>query len=209
MSEVMTKTFAEQIADKNKKRKTLISIISLSFVLILSLIVILLAIIKVDLRPSVITDPSSIYFNSQSTIQYDKNDQEYHEFLKEYNNAFQISYLTAMFSGRLGGYEIQENQLKSLPNNVTEGDYVTFLYKNEEDYLTLTKSNGRVYYSNINSNYVIKFFEVTFALSEDNKIKDTTMYLKYNYPDSTTNYYIEVNVKANTFKLNKIYENIN
>ena len=209
MSEVTTKTFAEQIADKNKKKKVLISIVSLSLVFVFSLIVILLAVIKLDLRPSVISDPSSIYFNGQSTVQYDKNDQEYHEFLKEYNKSFQISYLTAMFSGRLGGYDIQERQLKSLPNNVTGGNYVTFLYKNEEDYLTLTKSNGRVYYSNTNSNYVIRFFEVTFALSEDNKIEDTTMYLKYNYPNSTTGYYIEVNVKANTFKLNKIYENIN
>ena len=212
MSETTTKSFAEQIAEKKKKKKLLISILSLSFIFLISLTIILLAVINVDLRPSVITNPSSIYFNGQSTVQYDKNDSEYEEFMKEYNKAFNSSYLTSIFSGRLGGYEIIEEHLTTLPEEVKNENYVTFLYKSEEDYITLTKSDGKTYYSKYNSNYSIDFYEVTFKLSSEDKIEDMTMYLKYNWNTSNSgtgkNYYAELKLKGNTFKLNEIYENI-
>lgn len=210
MSNETTKSYAEQIADKRKKKKLIISIVSLSLILMLAVAIIVLGVVRVDLRPSVIDNPTSIYFNGQSTVQYDKNDDEYHEFLQQYNDSFQSSYLTAMFSGRLGGYEIVEDHIKVLPEEVTAGNYVTFLYKNEN--ITLTKSNGRVYYSKHNSNYSIDFYEVTFALSNENKLEDMTMYLKYNWnltgSGKGTDYYAEVKLKGNTFALNEIYENI-
>lgn len=207
---IETKTYAEQIALRKKKKIKIISIVAFALVFMIALTIILMACIKVDLRPSLIKDPDSIYFNSKTTVQYDETNEKYNKFLDEYDRSFNASFLTALFAGRLGGYDIEENHLTVLPEDVTNGNYVTFLYKNEEDYITLVTSDGKTYYSKYNSNYSIEFSQVTFALSEENKLQDTTLYLKYNW--NTTNsgsgkdYYIELKLKANTYNLNELYK---
>lgn len=208
--QVIEKSYAEQIADKKKKKRIIISIVSLSLVFMIALIVIVMACVKIDLKPTVIKDPTRIYFNSQTTVQYDESTDEYKEFMEEYNKTFNISYLSALFMGQLGGYEIIEDQLQTLPEEVTENTYVNFLYKNEK--VTLTKQDGKTYYSKYNSNYSIDFTEVTFLLSSENKTQDMTIYLKYNWNTTGSgagkNYYAEIKLKANTYNLYKIYENL-
>ena len=208
MSEVVEKSYAEQIAEKNKRKKIIISSISLGLVFIIALTVILLATIKVDLRPSVIENPSAIYFNGNSSIQYDKSDEEYKEFMNKYNEAFRVSILTGLFSNNLKDYEIVETRdssSQSLPTSVTSGNYVTFLYKSGN--VTLVKKDGKTYYSIYNSNNSIDFYQVSFALSSEDSIKDMSMYLKYK--TGVTERYVEVKLKGNTFNLNEYYESIN
>lgn len=208
MSEVIEKSYAEQIAEKNRKKKIIISSVSLALVFIIALAVILLAVIKVDLKPSVVENPSAIYFNGNSSIQYDNNDEEYKEFMKRYDDSFRVSVLTGLFSNNLKDYEIVETRdsgSQSLPSTVTSGNYVTFLYK--EGNITLVKKDGTTYYSIFNSNNSIEFYEVSFALSDDNAIKDMSMYLKYK--TGVTERYVEVKLKGNTFNLNKYYDEIN
>ena len=208
MSEVIEKSYAEQIAEKNRKKKIIISSVSLALVFIIALAVILLAVIKVDLKPSVVENPSAIYFNGNSSIQYDNNDEEYKEFIKRYDDSFRVSVLTGLFSNNLKDYEIVETRdssSQSLPSTVTSGNYVTFLYKAGN--ITLVKKDGTTYYSIFNSNNSIDFYEVSFALSDDNAIKDMSMYLKYK--TGVTERYVEVKLKGNTFNLNKYYEEIN
>ena len=204
----LEKTYAEQIAEKRKKKKIWISSVALSFVLLLAVAIITLACVKVDLKPNSVTNPSRIYFNAEKSIQYDADDKLYQDFMSEYESTFEISTLSAMFTGRLGGYEIEENQLKSLPSTVTEGIYVTFLYNTKQ---TLTRPNGKTYYSIYNSNYSIDFTEVTFVLSDEDKQGDLTMYLKYNWnvkgTGSGTDYYAEINLSANIYGLYQIYQN--
>ena len=202
------KTYAEQIAEKKRKKKIWISSVVISVVALLAVAIITLACVRVNLKPEVITNPSRIYFNTEKSIQYDADDKLYQDFMSEYQNTFEISTLSALFTGRLSGYRIEENQLKSLPIQVTEGEYVTFLY-NEKT--TLTRPNGKTYYSIYNSNYSIDFTEVTFALSSEDKQSDITMYLKYNWnlkgTGSGTDYYAEINLSANTYGLYQIYQN--
>lgn len=202
--QVVEKTYAEQIAEKNKKKKIIISSVSLGLVFIIALAIILMAVIKVDLKPSVVSEPTNFYFNSSSSVQYDKNDEEYEEFINGFNNSFRVSVLTGLFSGNLRDYEIVEDKIKSLPSEVTEGNYVTFLYKDGS--IKLLEKNGQTYYSKYNSNNSIDFDQVTFALSEENKIQDMSMYLKYT--ENSNSYYCEIKLKGNTYNLNELYKNI-
>ena len=213
MSEkIIEKSYAEQIAHKKKIRKLATCIVSLSLVLMISITVIVLACVRIDLKPSVITNPYSIYFNSDTSFKYYQGDEKYDDFFEEYDKAFNISYLSAIFSGRANGYEIvdmHDTDHKSLPDEVKEGDYVTFIYNDE---ITLTKPNNTTYYSIYNPNYSIDFTEVTFALSSEDKQEDMTMYLKYNWnttgSGSGTNYYAQIKLKANTYNLYRIYKGI-
>ena len=205
--EVIEKTYAEQIAQKNKKKKIIISTLSLSLVFMIALAFIVMAVVRVDLKPTVVTNPDRIYFNGKTTSQYIPTTNEYQDFMEEYDKTFGISYLTALFSGRLGGYEILEDKLSTLPAEVTNEDYVTFVYKFNN--VTLTNSNGTTYYSKYNSNYSIDFYEVSFALSKENKIQDITMYLKYDWQtegsSTAKTYFAEVKLKANTYGLYTVY----
>ena len=211
MSEnLIEKTYAEQIAEKSKKKKLIISIVSLSLVLMISIMFIVMATVNIDLKPSVIKHPDRIYFNSKTSSQYIATTDEYKDFMEEYDKVFGISYLSALFSGRLGGYEIVEDKLvsKDLTEKLVNQNYVTFVYLNDK--ITLTNSNGKTYYSKYNSNYSIDFYEVTFALSNKNEIEDISMYLKYDLQDSSGDVtrYAEVKLKANTYGLYEIYNNI-
>ena len=73
---IETKTYAEQIALRRKKKIKIISIIAFALVFMIALTIILMACIKVDLRPSLIKDTDSIYFNSKTTVQYDETNEK-------------------------------------------------------------------------------------------------------------------------------------
>ena len=202
--EKIEKTYAEQIAEKSRRKKIIISSVCLGLVFIIALAIILMATIKVDLRPSVVSNPTSIYFNNNSSIQYDRADEEYNAFMQEYNDAFRVSVLTGIFSNNLTDYVIEENRITSLPTELTSGNYVTFMFK--ENPITLVKKDGKTYYSKYNSKNSIDFTQASFALSSEDKIQDTTMYLKYN--SGTKTYYAEVKLKGNTYKLNEYFKSI-
>lgn len=204
--QVTNETYAEQIEKKAKKKRIIISVVALSLVLFLAIAVIVMAAVKVNLKPDVITHPTRIYFNSQSTVQYDSEDEFYQDFMKEYDKTFSTSYLSALFLGNLDGYEITEYVSQSdFQTALTDKDYVTFVYKNQT--ITLKDKNGKTYYLSTNSNYSIDFYEVTFVLSNEDKQQDFDMYLKYKLPESSTERYAKITFKANTYSLYQIYLN--
>ena len=202
------KTFEEQIKAKSKKKKLIISLVSLFLGVAIATTVVVMSLVTVDLRPIQITTPSSFYFNNETYYKYDKTDDFYSEFLDQFENSFKISYLSGLFSSKLGGYEIVEEHISSLPNEVTQGNYVTFVYN---DKITLQKSNGRVYYSKYNNNYSIDFYEVVFALSDENKVEDMAMYVKYDWTsssNSTNPFYTKISLKGNSYPLNELYKGL-
>lgn len=203
--QVVEETYAEQIAKKSKIKRIIISVVSLSLVLMIAVAFIVMACVKVDSKPSFITEPTRIYFNNETTVQYDNEDQLYQDFMDEYNKTFTTSYLSALFSGNLGGYDIEERVTQTLPEDVTEQTYVTFLYKNQK--ITLLDKDGKTYYSKYNSNYSIDFYEVSFVLSNEDKQQNIDMYLKYTWQDSNKEWYTKVTFKANTYNLYQIYAN--
>ncbi len=203
------KTYAEQIADRQSKKKKIIIIIAFSLILLLIATVLSLSLIKIDLSPALFAKPDKIYFNDETSSLYNKQDEVFELVTEEYNNAFKTSIMSAIFEGRLSGYEIEENALTSLDEVMQDKTYITFKF-NEP--ITLTDSNGYVYYSKFDNNNTLEIEEIVFEISNLEQLQETKIYCKYNWStnqdeSSGVTRYASINVKANTKGLFEIYEN--
>ena len=206
---------------RNKKRKNVIifSIIA-AFVLAISAIVIAFSTVKVNTKPTTLAEPTKFTITlSNDTISLDPTDEKYDEFYALYQNAFETTYMTALFTNSLKGYEITEtsnNFYSSYSGGVGIGrstnlanslgsEYVHMYYAAEQ---TLHYANGDVYYSKRNTeNYALNFVDVYFPLSSANQFGDFTFYVgTYGY--SKTPRITTITVKANTAKLTEFVKSL-
>lgn len=214
-SMIQEKTFAEQIADKKRFQRKLYSSIAFGFVFAVVLIIVVLACVPVNLAPVSIERPSDIYFNGNSNASYAQDTTVYKDVMERYEDAFNTNYLTAIFSGRLGGYTVQQNDendkwFTALPSIITSGNYITFSYwKNEEPVLKDANGNDVIPEWDSSSSILVK--EVIFPLSSQNKTDVMDVYFKYEKKKNSSattmsTYYVKISIKANTFALNEYYE---
>lgn len=105
---------------KRKKVKKITTLSSLCFAFVLAVCLIVLAVVPVSLKPTCIAEGFSQVrlFQGTSPVGYFDNTitrpEDYAKFMKQYNDAFSKSYLTALFSGSLYSYEIKESLITSL-----------------------------------------------------------------------------------------------
>lgn len=200
---------------KSKKKKSIIifSIIS-AIVIALSAVIIAFSAMKITTKPTTFAEPTKFTVTtSTDTITIDSAHGKYDEFYKLYEDAFKTSYLTAIFTESLGGYNIVETTdefygsystttkvgsgKSSTLTNDLGSDYIHLYYMEQQ---TLHDSNGNVYYSNRNSDdYELSYYDVYFSLSSENKLSELTFYIGtygYSTPRITT-----ITVKANTYAL--------
>ena len=187
---------SDQVLKKKKFKRTLISTIILSLVVVVASVFICLATINVDLHPSFLRGADAFNINVEGKVNYiDEDSAKYQEFLDEYNQTFNTTVLSAMFSGRLG-YEVQESTTSFYGNSADKtgmssalkgelgSNYIEFIYNSEQ---RVTHSNGSQYYSkNYKSGqYALKFQKCYLKL--DSKESDTlTFYLgTYDYATPT------------------------
>lgn len=212
VEDVMQSVSDEYIAKKKRKRKiTYSSILSVLFAI--ATIIIVMSTIRVDLKPSFVANPT-IYEISISgkteTLDEGMADQErFEEFYKIYNQSFNVSYLTALFTGKLGGYEVNETLNKFYSNENTQAgmsqslsdqlgnNYIKLSYATEH---TIKNSNGSTYYSDYNTACELKFEDVYFPLNTEDKDSELTFYfgttgIGMGYTITT------ITVRANTFAL--------
>ncbi len=200
------KTFAEQIADKQNKKKKIIAFSSIAVILVLIISIVVLAVVNINLKPSMISDPSYIYFNNETTYKKNPNDEKYKEFMKEFDTCFTTSTLNGIFSGRLGGYDIIEDKTQiSLSDELNEKNYVNFLYDDEQ---TLKFDNGTVYFSKYDTSKSIEFSQVVMVLSEEDRLQNTSLYFKYETSEGNVRY-AEIILQANTSKMFDLFEDRN
>ena len=102
---------------KSKKGTRITAIVILSVVFAISLFVLIASLATVSLNPRFVAKPDEIYvYEAKKTTpsgQITKEDDLYKEFLEYYDSMFSSSFLSALFSGRLGGYELSTNQLST------------------------------------------------------------------------------------------------
>lgn len=218
--EVLLNSVSDEYLAK-RKRIRIISYSIISFVIFaLSLIIIVMSSVKVDLRPSFIGKGASSYKivinNSSNPININQyiDEKKYNEFTDLYLKSFQSQYLTALFTGRLKGYNIIEepqnyfysdtqnsNGISSTLKKYLGENYVGLHYDEPKQILN---SNGSVYYSLINSNTTLTFNDVYFNLNTSDAENELVFYLgAFGYLSRGEARIVKISVRANTYDLYK------
>ena len=209
-----SKPLAEIYAEnKIRKRKiTLISILSVVFVFFVAIIV--MGCVKVDLRPSFFTKPSqvTIYGENNTSVVIADSDDRYKDFERIYNDMFSTSVLSALFTGRLGGYTIDETisrwytnsnetTFSSTITNALGSNYVRLHFDSP---MKFYNANGSEYVSKFKADYSLTFQDVYFAIDNVNATDTFTFYFQVKgnsgvSPERTT--ITTITLSANTSQL--------
>ena len=184
---------SDKIIAKRKLKRTIISSVLLSVVVILASIVIALAGIKVDMQPNFIgkADAYSVYIGGVNKKYFDTDSKTYDAFHEELDKVFDTNYLTALFSGKLDCYTIEETKVQFYSDETrtnlssslkTElgSNYVRFVYNEEQK---VTNKDGSQYYSTEYkaNTYALKFKDCYLKLDSTGE-EQLTFYLgTYDY----------------------------
>lgn len=221
------KSVSDEYIKKNRKKRVISFSIISSLLLILSIAIITLACVKIDLSPKFIAEPSRyqiVTSNTSATI--DSESENYDEFISKYNSCFSTSVLTALFTGNLGGYRVEESS-KYFYSSETSGvgsgissslkdslgsNYIHLYYGVEQK---IYANNGKIYHSAFNTtDYQLSYTDVYIPLSTTNESKDVTFYFGtklYSQSTDTINSgkatITSITVRANTYALYDMIEN--
>lgn len=216
VNNVLNSVSDEYLAKKKKNRKITFSLISF-FVLALATVIIVLSCVRVNLKPEFIDNAVRYEITTKgnsTTMVYESTDEGFKEFDKLFDEAFSLSYLTALFSGKLGGYELNASDetneyyysdtknntgMSTTLKNALGSNYVRVVFDEEKQ---VKYSNGDVYKSKYNSDYDLKFEELYFNLHDTTEDETLTFYLGTNGYSSGTRI-TKITVKANTYSLYK------
>ncbi len=200
---------------KEKKRKNALIITFLSIVFAITVVIICLASIPLNLKPSFLRNTSNInsvsvkvngsYTGISSTNEDDS--EAFSEFLSVLNDAFGQTYFSALFNGSLSNVDIIENKESHTNDFLSDTDHVYFTFKEEQNILD---GNGNVYTSVKTLNAVpFTFDEAYLVLSEESGVQTASFYVVVRYLDSEGHvlndyageYVIEIQTKADTSKI--------
>lgn len=210
---------SDEYLKKRKRTKTISYSSILGVILALAVIIIVMSVVRVDLKPSCINDPTTYIINISNNETYIyENSEEYDEFYSAYKESFNISYLTALFTGKLGAYKIDESFQEFYANKDNKtginsswaselgSDYVKLSYSSPQE---LKEANGKTYYSITNTNESILTYEdVYFPINSENADKELTFYFGttgagYGYTVT------RITVRANTHALYEFATELN
>lgn len=203
----------EYLAKKKRNRKIAFSIISF-LTLALAVVIIVMSCVKVNLKPSFISDATSyrITINNTDKMLLDESSEEFDKFDNLFEESFSMNYLTALFSGKLGGYDINDDDettdyfYSDTTNNTgistklkseLGSNYVRVKFAEEK---VVKYSNGETYKSKYNSANELKFSELYFNLTTSEDVETITFYIGTNGYLSGTRI-TKITVEANTYAL--------
>ena len=96
---------------KVRKRRIITNSILLSLCLLLAIAIIVLAVLRIDLKPRFDATPDYVYIKVDTDSEeknFAKSDEEtYNQFMNVYNNSLSTSVLTSIFTGNVYGYVVQ------------------------------------------------------------------------------------------------------
>lgn len=218
VDEVLTSVSDEILRKRKRKRQISFSIIS-AVVLALAIVIITLGCVRVDLRPYFLNEASkySVIIDGQTKATFVSDDENYDKFYQVYENSFNSSYLTAIFTGKVKNYTVEQtkdNFYYTYSNNVGSGmsstlsnalgnNYVHVYYGVEQ---LLYNSDGTACMSKYNTSEQLKFVDVYFTLNTENHDSELTFYFGaygYSQPRIT-----KITVRANTYNIYDFVENL-
>ena len=212
-------TVSDEYLRKKKRNKKITLSVILFFVLALSVVIITLACVKTNLKPYFLSEPSNIEVYIGGTRQYSTapTDENYEQFYDIYQKSFSSNILTALFTGKLGSYEVYESDsLESFYSSSSSktgmsdtlkeylGDnYVHLQYGQDQQ---LYNADGSVYYSTRWSNrYNMQYKDVYFNITDTDADHELTFYFGAYYKGDDGKDYsphiISITIRANTFQL--------
>ncbi len=209
--EKILQSVSDEYLQKKKRKKNIIYTTILSVLLAIATIIIVMSSITVGLKPAFIGNPTSytIYINGSEKKYIDETYEKYDEFYKIYSQSFNVSYLSALFTGKLGGYEIEETLdnfyskanektgISSTLSSALGSNYVKLEFASERP---VKKANGEVYTSKWNTNCQLVFDDVYFTINSTNQDNDLTFY--FGTKGAGAGYTItKISIRANTSAL--------
>ena len=195
-----------------KKRNRIISYSIISFIVFaLATVIIVMSCIKIDLRPQFMGRALSyrVTIANSEVMTIDENSEEYDEFNKLYLNSFKSQYLTALFTGKIGGFSIEDRKENFYVNNTTSpsSELKSML---GENYVRVTFAETNKILNSNGSEFVSSFIgqkftfnELYFNLSTNDSQQDLTLYLGGILEGTSAIKIIEIKVPANTYQLYK------
>ncbi len=198
-----------------KKRTRIISFSIISFlVFALAVVIIVLSCVKVDLKPKFLGEALNYRVNiSNSVVSLDESNEDFNKFNKIFDESFKSQYLTAIFTGKLGGYTIEETYKQFYSSNSTNPNSIwrselgdNYVRVNFVETKQILNSNGSVYYSNTNSNKTFTFNQMYFNLSTQDSQQDLVLYIGGILEGTSSTRLIKIKVRANTHNLYKFAE---
>lgn len=215
--ELYTKIETEKLM-KEKKKKNAFIIAFLSVVFALAVVIICLASIPLNMKPSFLksTFNANVTVNGTSTgemtpIVDGESNADYNEFMNILNDAFSQTYFSALFNGSLSSANPVENLVEY---STFESDTLDTATGSVEfrfaEIQTVKDKNGNDYRSTKNLNAVPFTFDVAYLiLDEENGVKSVSFYVVVEYLDEDGKelknfegqYVIEIPIKADTSKI--------
>lgn len=214
---------------KRKKTKKITTLVSLCVAFVLAVIVIIMAAVPVSLKPNCLKEGFSyvtMYAGSAKPDQgFGPNDEKFAKFMQKYDKAFSQTYLTALFSGSLFQYKIEENGDNLNPGQVlgslgsligTDTYFVRLRYAQEK---VFTMQNGKAYISNYgptsNWNGELTFSEAYVVVNKTAGVQDTKVYIEVKRPSSSSSAVdgevsslVSVTVRADTHVIYEAWQDL-
>lgn len=213
--EIYTKIQTEKLL-KRKKTKRVATLVSLCVSFALAVCLIVLSVVPVSLKPKCLYDGFSTVtmYSGTSSFTFGENNRHdtYEEFLKLYDDSFAEPYISAIFSGSLFTYDIDELYSQNADTVIdselrqTSKRYFRLSYETDQ---TFTKQSGGAYISRVaNSTFdgILKFKTAYIVVNDEDGFQNTNVYIvANNYPTKSgiESHVIKVTIRANT---NKIYD---
>lgn len=148
MADTKIQSIDDQYMAKMKKKRIIVNSIILSLCVAIAFVIILLACLRIDLKPKFDSTPEYVEITvdgKSDPISFAKDDERYDEFMSIYNTALSTSILTSIFTGNVYGYNIEYAGTGA--SDTTERFYET--YSNGNGYGISSALSSR-----LGSNYV-------------------------------------------------------
>ncbi len=209
----------EYLRKKKRNKKIAFSCIS-AVIFILAVVIIVLACIRIDLKPYFLSDPTTVTIQtSEGTYEVTPDDANYDRYNEIYQNSFNSSVLTSLFTGNLGSYSIDyverskfyaddENKTGiASSSSISEGtflaEYLTDNYVHLHYFVpqALMNADGSHYTTPFSTTRGEVFYnDVYFNISDSDGEQDLTFYFGGYYGENRARIYT-ITIRANTFDL--------
>ena len=198
---------------KVRKRRIIVNSIILSLCLLLASAIIILAVLRIDLKPRFDATPDYVYIKVDTDSEeknFAKSDEIYSQFMNVYNNSLSTSVLTSIFTGNVYGYVVQwsDNSFyQTYSNGVGRGmssflstslgsNYVHFYFTQPQ---SIYLSNGEILDGRYDGKE-ITYHDCYFSISSDENLAQVDFYfgvLDYKSAPIT----VKISVEAQSFEL--------